>query len=106
MKFIKKKFATALAGGAIAACALAPAAQADSLTYREQQWITKNGHAIWEEVAREPTEDGVLKLLSSMVIYYEVDSRMGLNSANLIMGSIAQQCPQYRQLVPALRGTA
>jgi hypothetical protein len=41
-----------------------------------------------------------LSLLGSMVNYYE----MGGSSGNLIMGSIAQQCPEYRQLVPALSG--
>jgi hypothetical protein len=92
--------AVALSGVAAALLTCATAQADPNLTYREQQWIDKNGHAICEELDKDPTESGMLSLLGSMVNYYE----MGGSSGNLIMGSIALQCPEYRQLVPALSG--
>lgn len=97
---MSRMFAAAL-GGSVLMLLTSTTAQADpGLTYKEQQWIDKNGHAICEELAKDPTQSGMLSLLSSMVNYYE----MGPSSGNLIKGSIAQQCPQYRNLVPALSG--
>lgn len=94
-----------VAGGSTAAFAIVAlstsiAAQADPLTYKEQQWIDQNGHVVCEQLAKDPTESGMLRLSGQMIMYYE----LGRSSANYIMGSIAQQCPQYRNLVPALRG--
>jgi hypothetical protein len=87
--------------GVVAALLTCATAQADpNLAYREQQWIDKNGHAICEELAKDPTQNGLLSLVSSMVNYYE----MGGSSCDLIAGSVAQQCPQYRYLIPALSG--
>lgn len=93
--------ASVVFGGMAIALLTCSTAQADpDLTYRQQQWIDKNGHAICEELAKDPTQSGMLSLLGSMVNYYE----MGGSSGNLIMGSIAQQCPEYRNLVPAMSG--
>jgi hypothetical protein len=93
--------AIAVLAAAAFALATSGGAHADpELTYREQQWVDKNGHAICEELAKDPTQSGMLSLLSSMVNYYE----MGPSSGNYIKGAVTQQCPQYRNLVPALGG--
>lgn len=88
-----------MAGTATAAfLTCAPAQAQPDLTYREQQWIDKNGHAICEELAKDPTQSGLLSLVSSMVNYYE----LGSSSGNYIRGSVAQQCPEFSFLIPAL----
>ncbi|UBV19659.1 hypothetical protein H8Z59_20290 [Mycolicibacterium fortuitum] len=95
------RYAALAFSGAAAALLTSATAQADpNLTYREQQWIDKNGSAICEELAKNPTQSGLLSLVSSMVNYYEI----GGSSGTLIAGSVAQQCPQYRYLIPALSG--
>lgn len=98
---MKKILAAAVVSGtALSGLGTATAHADPALTYKEQQWIAKNGHAICEELAKNPTQSGLLSLVSSMVNYYE----MGASSGNLIAGSVAQQCPQYRYLIPALSG--
>ena len=78
---------------------VAPSAQADPLTYRDQQWINKNGAWVCEQLSNDPTEHGVNSLIGSLVLYYEVPG----NAGTYILGSVSQLCPQYASLIPALR---
>jgi hypothetical protein len=66
----------------------------------DQLWIDKNGWWVCEQLAKDPTDAGLSNLVGSMVMYYELGGRSG----QFILGSVAQLCPQYSHLIPALSG--
>jgi hypothetical protein len=93
----------ALAVGWVAAAIVLPAGEAQAepqLTYRQQQWVDKNGHVICAALAKNPTEAGLNGITGSLTLYYEFNGR---DASNYIIGSVAQQCPQYSYLIPVLR---
>lgn len=91
---------TAAVTGSVAAVLLTCAnAHADPLTYREQDWIDEHGGAVCAWLDDNPTTSGVTSLLTELIYRAEV---RGVDPANIVMGSVVQQCPQHSSLIPAL----
>jgi hypothetical protein len=60
--------------------AVAPSAQADPLTYRDQQWIQQERRMGVRATVERPHRGGVNSLIGSLVLYYEVPGNAGTTS--------------------------